>query len=222
MTFLALHTGPLDEDRRRQHEEQLEARFLATDFYQLCRINEGEDADVSSTKEHLAAAAFLKEYRLHQWVQSQNRIGLAPTTGMIRTHVAGEAMGTHGSLCKSPPWLPASTSASKIWVRRFQQRWNIAKGSAQPREPLELQARRDKVDHPKMRPLGLPFSARLSPQNKKRVAGKRPLFCGRPILVQNKWRPFSGRLFLAMAAFFCGSGHGSMEMVELPGRPSAP
>lgn len=167
LTYLALNDGPLDGERRRQHERDMHERLGTTDFGELCRTHHGDDLLLAPTRVHSEATSFLREHCLHKWIECRNDQGLTPTSGMVSSHVRNAPDGTELAECASRHLLPPSASGGRHWLDRFTQRWNIVKGTAVERENTSLQVRRDKVRCPKKRLGELSFVCAFCPDLKK-------------------------------------------------------
>ena len=101
----------------------------------------------SQQRQHRAAVKFVKEWRLHHWVEAANlEKAVAPTASMLC-----QPGGPPGIEHTAIPFLAASTQKhrSKLqWLRRWRRRWNVQLGKFAPGERISTAAAQNKVRVP--------------------------------------------------------------------------
>ena len=98
-------------------------------------------------RQHRAAVKFVKEWRLHHWVETANlEKAVAPTTSILC-----QPGGPPGIEHTAVPFRAESTHKhrSKLqWLRRWRRRWNIHLGKFAPGERIATAAAQNKARVP--------------------------------------------------------------------------
>ena len=98
---------------------------------------------VARARAHREACCFLREHRLHAWVEQTNvAAGVAPTSSMVLDrHVHADVGGdghAHGSLLRC-------RKHQLQWLRRWRQRWGVKLGRIRSGEYLAVEDAQRKV-----------------------------------------------------------------------------
>ena len=119
----------------------LQERYLSVDLTTLTSIQAARTEPVD--RKSKAAARFEREYNLVKWIEHSNMAkGIAPTTHMVVTHLAGKDDVLPASH-ESPDG--GSATVSTKWVQRFRHRWCMRRGSFQARDHIPVEELRAKV-----------------------------------------------------------------------------
>ena len=137
-------------------------------------------------RQHATAAKFLKEWKLHNWVESTNLSkGIAPCSSLICQ--AGGPPGIEPTAIPFPIGSSIKYRSKLQWLRRWRRRWDVRLGTFSPGERLDSATAQRKVRRRELRqtrpwvPQGEHFGPKSGP---KTGATKWPTFWPLAIEIQ--------------------------------------